>query len=102
MVDSDYYCNSPELVILDELTTMDWQDLVIILEILILVQRLTLELQGTGSLQNHANGYLAHVLPGMDDLHASLQEAKHQYADSSVYSIPIHTSINHSLAILDN
>lgn len=90
------------LGILEELTTMDWQDLMIIVQILKLFRRLTLELPGTGSLHNHANGYLAHVLPGMDDLHASLQEAKHQYADSSVYSIAIHTSINHSLAILDN
>ena len=100
-IENDRYWNSPELVTLDELTSEDWQDLAIILQILKPFRRLTLELQGTGSLRNHANGYLARILPGMDDLLASLEEARPKYADSSVYSIHILTSINHAWSILD-
>jgi len=50
MVDNNRYWHSPELVTLDELTSEDWQDLAIILQILKPFRRLTLELQGTGSL----------------------------------------------------
>lgn len=100
-VENETYRNNPDLVTLDELTTEDWQDLAIILQILKPFRRLTLELQGTGTSRNHANGYQARVLPRMDDLLSSLEEAKHKYANSSVYSVHILTSINHTWAILD-
>lgn len=96
MIDNDRYWHIPELLTLDKLRTDDWQDLVIILPILKAFWRLTLEFQGTGSLRHLVNGYLAHVLSGMDDLLASLEEAKHKYANSLVYSIHILISINHA------
>ena len=93
--------DNPDLVTGDELTRDDWDDLQTIFQILKPFQRLTLQLQGTGTQRNHANGYLARVLPAMDDLLAHLEEAKQAYSDSSIYSSHLLTSINHAWAILD-
>ena len=91
----------PELITSDELTRDDWDDLATILQILLLFRRLTLQLQGTGTETNHANGYLARVLPAMDDLLAHLEDAKQTYSDTTIHSSHLLTSINHAWAILD-
>jgi len=93
--------DNPDLVTGDELTRDDWDDLKTIFQILKPFRRLTLQLQGTGTQRNHANGYLARVLPAMDDLLAHLEDAKQAYSDSSIYSSHLLTSINHAWAILD-
>jgi len=91
----------PELITSDELTRDDWDDLATILQILLPFRRLTLQLQGTGTETNHANGYLARVLPAMDDLLAHLEDAKQTYSDTTIHSTHLLTSINHAWAILD-
>ena len=97
----DYDLDNPDLITSDELTRDDWDDLATILQILKPFLRLTLHLQGTGTQKNHSNGYLARVLPAMDDLLAHLEEAKQTYSDTSIHSSHLLTSINHAWAILD-
>ena len=91
----------PDLITSDELTRDDWDDLAAILQILKPCCRLTLQLQGSGTQRNHANGYLARVLPAMDDLLAHLEDAKQTYSDTTVHSTHLLTSINHAWGILD-
>lgn len=93
--------DNPDLITGDELTRDDWDDLKTIFQILKPFRRLTLQLQGTGTQRNHANGYPAPVLPAIDDLLAHLEDAKQVYSDTSIYSSHLLTSINHAWAILD-
>ena len=93
--------NILDQITFDELTLDDWVDLSAILFILKPFRVLTLQLQGTGSGRNHANGYLARVLPAMVDFLAHLENAKVLYADVSIYSVHLLTSINHAWSILD-
>lgn len=97
----DHDLDNPDLVTSDELSRDDWDDLATILQILKLFRRLTLQLQGTGTQKNHSNGYLARVLPVMDDLLAHLEDAKQTYSDTSIHSSHLLTSINHAWVILD-
>ena len=97
----DHDLTDPDLITSDELTRDDWDDLATILQILKPFRRLTLQLQGTGTKTDHANGYLARVLPAMDDLLAHLEDAKHTYSDTTVHSTHLLTSINHAWGILD-
>ena len=59
---------NPELISTDELTLDDWEDLKLILGILEAFRRWTLLLQGIGTERVQANGYIAHVLPAIDEL----------------------------------
>ena len=90
-----------EHITLDELSLDDWVDLTDILYILKPFRALTLELQGIGTKKDHSNGYLARVLPAMDELLAHLESAKITYSDTSIYSIHLLTSINHAWSVLD-
>jgi len=90
-----------EQITLDELSLDDRVDLMAILFILKPIQALTLELQGMGSKKDYSNGYLARVLPAMDELLAHLDSAKITYLDTSIYSIYLPTSINHGWSVLD-
>jgi len=93
--------DNPDLVTGDELTRDDWDDLKTIFQILKPFRHWTLQLQGTGTQRNHANGYLARVLPTIDHLLAHLEDAKQAYSDSSINSSHLLTSINNAWAILD-
>ena len=97
----DHDLTDPDLITSDELTRHDWDDLATILQILKAFRRLTLQLQGTGTKTDHANGYLARVLPAIDDLLAHLEDAKHIYSDTTVHSTHLLTSINHAWGIVD-
>jgi len=90
-----------EQITLDALSLDDWVDLKALLFILKPFRALTLELQGMGSKKDHSNGYLARVLPAMDELLAHLESAKITYSDTSIYSIYLLTSINHGWSVLD-
>jgi len=97
----DNHQDNPDLVTGDELTRDDWDDLKTIFQILKPFWHLTLQLQGTGTQRKHANGYLARVLPTIDDLLAHLEDSKQASSDSSIYSSHLLTSINHAWGILD-
>jgi len=90
-----------EQITLDELSLDDWVDLTAILFILKPFRTLTLDLQGASTRKDQSNGYLARVLPAMDELLAHLESAKITYSDTSIYSIHLLTSINHAWSILD-
>ena len=94
-------CSSLEQITLDELSLDDWVDLTAILFILKPFRTLTLELQGAGTTKSHSNGYLARVLPAMDELLVHLESAKITYSDTSIYSVHLLTTINHAWSVLD-
>ena len=92
---------NPELISTDELTLDDWEDLKLILGILEPFRRWTLLLQGIGTERAQANGYIARVLPAIDELLSHLEDCKKQYSDPQCYSIHLTSSINRAWAILD-
>ena len=92
---------NPELISTDELTLDDWEDLKLILGILKPFRSWTLLLQGTGTERTQSNGYIARVLPAIDELLAHLEESKERYSDSTLYSLHLSSSINRAWAILD-
>ena len=92
---------NPELISTDELTLDDWEDLKLILGILKPFRSWTLLLQGTGTERIQSNGYIARVLPAIDELLAHLEESKECYSDPTLYSVHISSSINRAWVILD-
>lgn len=92
---------NPELISTDELTLDDWENLKLILGILEPFRRWTLLLQGIGTERAQANGYIAHVLPAIDELLSHLEDCKKRYSDPQRYSIHLTSSINRAWAILD-
>jgi len=92
---------NPEHISTDELTLNDWEDLKLILRILKLFGSWTLLLQGTGTERTQSNGYIARVLPAIDELLAHLEESKEHYCYPTLYSVHLSSSIKRAWAILD-
>ena len=92
---------NPEFISTDELTLDDWEDLKLILRILEPFRCWTLLLQGIGTERAQANGYIARVLPAIDELLSHLEDCKKQYSDPNRHSIHLTSSINRAWAILD-
>ena len=91
----------PEMVTKDEFTLDDWDDLKIIYEVLEPFKYWTLRLEGNSTAKNRPNGFIADVLPAMDELLHYLEEAKVRYWDRETYSTHILTSINNTWSILN-
>ena len=90
-----------ESITQDELTLDDWEDLKIIRSILQPLKAWSLRLQSKNTNKNRANGFIAEVIPAMDELLAHLEEAKIQYSDPEVYNPHIITSIQLAWSLLD-
>jgi len=91
----------PEMVTNDKLTLDDWADLKIVDEVLEPFKYWTLRLEGNSTGNNRPNGFIADVLPAMDELLRDLEEAKALYRDGETYSTHILTSINNAWSILN-
>jgi len=91
----------PELIVTEESSEDDWEDLQVIHDILIPVKVWSLQLQGLSSQKNHPNGFVANDIPAMDKLLTHLEEAKHNYSDEWVYSSHIIRSINIARSVLN-
>ena len=90
-----------ESITQDELTLDDWEDLKIFRSILQPFKAWSLRLQSKNTDKNRANGFIAKVLPAIDELLAHLEEAKIQYSDPEVYNPHIITSIQLAWSLLD-
>jgi hypothetical protein len=81
------------MVINDELTRDDCDDLKTVYEVLKQFKYWTLRLEGNRTAKNLSNGCIADILPMMDELLHHLEEAKGRYKDGETYSTHILTSI---------
>ena len=92
---------NPEVISIDELTLDDWEDLKLILGILEPFRHWTLLLQGIGTELVQANGYIACVLPAIDEILSHREDCKNRYSDPNRYGIHLTSSINRAWVILD-
>jgi len=91
----------PELIVTDELSEDDWEDLKVIQDIPSPFKVWSLQLQGLSSQKIRPNGFGADVIPAMDELLSYLEEAKHNCSDESVYSYHIISSIHIAWSVLN-
>jgi len=83
-----------ELIVMEELSDDDWEDMDVIHDILSLFKVWSLQRPGFSSPKNRPNGFFADVLPVMVELLSHSDEAMHNYSDESGYSNHIISSIH--------